>query len=202
MKADPHTDRRIQRTKASLREALITLIEEKGFETLTVTDLTTRAGINRGTFYIHYQDKYDLLEQTEAEIIQDIETILQLAQPLSLADLQKRELPLPLTVQLFEYLKKNASLLHAVLSLKGDITFQYRITKAMERNIFTRSIFADLNQENFRVPSKYLISYLVSAHLGVIQLWLAGGCAESPQEMAETLTVLSNFGPFQALGNG
>lgn len=202
MKDNSQVDRRIHRTKTAIREALIELIEEKGFETLTVKDLCGKAGINRGTFYIHYQDKYDLLEQTEATIIRDIETILQEAQPLSLTDLKINKLPLPLTVQLFAYLRENAALLNAVLGLKGDITFKNRITKAMERNIFTRSIFADLNQENFRVPSKYLISYLVSAHLGVIQLWLAGGCAETPQEMAEILSVLSFIGPLSALGSG
>ncbi len=201
MKDDAHNDRRTQRTKAAIRMALISLIEEKGFETLTVTDLTSRAGINRGTFYIHYQDKNDLLEQTEAEIIHDIETILQKAPPLTLADLRTHEMSLPLTVQLFEYLKDNAALLNAVLGLKGDITFQNRITKAMERSIYTRSIFADLNQENFRVPGKYLISYLVSAHLGVIQLWLASGCLETPQDMAQTLSMLSFLGPLHALGS-
>ena len=56
-----NTDLRIIRTKESIREALVELIEEKGFEAITVKDITTRAKINRGTFYAHYQDKYDLM---------------------------------------------------------------------------------------------------------------------------------------------
>jgi len=56
-------DLRIRRTRLALREALLALIEEKGFETLIVQDIADRAMINRVTFYKHYRDKYDLLEQ-------------------------------------------------------------------------------------------------------------------------------------------
>ena len=61
-------DRRITRTKLAIRTALVALIEEKGFDVLTVKDITTLANINRGTFYLHYQDKFDLLKQIEVEI--------------------------------------------------------------------------------------------------------------------------------------
>ncbi len=46
-----------------LREALIELIEERGFEALTIGELTSRAMVSRAAFYRHYQDKYDLVEQ-------------------------------------------------------------------------------------------------------------------------------------------
>lgn len=55
------TDRRIVRTKKDIKETFISLLEEKGFEKISVSDLTEHANINRGTFYLHYQDKYDLL---------------------------------------------------------------------------------------------------------------------------------------------
>lgn len=66
-------DRRTIRTKRMIRSALAELIDEKGFNNISVTDLTKRADINRGTFYLHYLDKYDLLEKIENEIIQEIE---------------------------------------------------------------------------------------------------------------------------------
>ena len=58
---DINKDLRVIRTKESIQDALVELIEEKGFEAITVKDITTRAKINRGTFYSHYQDKYDLI---------------------------------------------------------------------------------------------------------------------------------------------
>src|SRR5260370_17274595 len=54
---------RVRRTQKLLREALIELIEERGFEALTVGELTSRALVSRAAFYRNYQDKYDLVEQ-------------------------------------------------------------------------------------------------------------------------------------------
>src|SRR5260370_10717090 len=56
-----HVDLRVRRTHANLREALIDLIEEKGFDAVTVGDIAERAMVNRTTFYRHYQDKYALV---------------------------------------------------------------------------------------------------------------------------------------------
>ncbi len=54
-------DRRIQRTKQLVRAALLSLIEEKGFESLTVQDILDRANLGRATFYAHFDNKQDLL---------------------------------------------------------------------------------------------------------------------------------------------
>ena len=54
-------DRRVQRTQQLLRAALLSLIEEKGFEALTVQDIIDRANVGRATFYAHSDNKEDLL---------------------------------------------------------------------------------------------------------------------------------------------
>lgn len=59
-------DPRIKRTQQALREALETLLREQGYAATTVSDITTRAGINRATFYAHYADKGELFEQVVA----------------------------------------------------------------------------------------------------------------------------------------
>ena len=61
-------DLRIQRTRKLLQEAFIALTVEKGFAAITVRDITQRARVNRSTFYRHYLDKYDLLEQYMNEL--------------------------------------------------------------------------------------------------------------------------------------
>lgn len=55
------TDRRVQRTQQYLREALIALMLEKGYDAITVQDILDRANMGRSTFYAHYRDKEDLL---------------------------------------------------------------------------------------------------------------------------------------------
>jgi AcrR family transcriptional regulator len=56
-------DRRIQRTRRQLLEALFSLVQEKGFDAVTVQDIIDRADVGRSTFYVHFVDKEDLLVQ-------------------------------------------------------------------------------------------------------------------------------------------
>ena len=58
--SDEKTDRRIQRTRELLRKALMELIDEKGYDAVTIQDITERANLGRTTFYLHYQSKEDL----------------------------------------------------------------------------------------------------------------------------------------------
>ncbi len=60
----PRSDPRITRTRKLIEEAFLAVMEDKGFEDLTVNDVTERAGINRVTFYSHFVDKYALLGDT------------------------------------------------------------------------------------------------------------------------------------------
>jgi AcrR family transcriptional regulator len=59
-------DPRIRRTRQLLHEALLHLMQTKGFEEISVQDITEAATVNRATFYDHYTDKYSLLEATVA----------------------------------------------------------------------------------------------------------------------------------------
>lgn len=195
-----NVDRRIIRTKQVIRDALVTLIEEKGFDALTVKDITQRANINRGTFYLHYRDKFDLLEQTVTGLAEECKNILLQANALNLNDYKNIDEPVPIIVTLFEYFDQNASLMRALLGLKGDLSFQNQFKKVLWSNIFEKELSVHIKKENFLVPSEYLISYLISAHLGVVQHWLAKDSRESPRQMALILYRLSFYGPFHTAG--
>lgn len=56
-------DRRIQKTKDAIIKAFVELMAEKNFEQITINEIADRADVNRGTVYLHYVDKYDLLDQ-------------------------------------------------------------------------------------------------------------------------------------------
>ena len=62
-------DARYLATQELLEHTFLMLVREKGFPKVTVREIVTRAGLNRGTFYIHASDKYDLLNQLEDHII-------------------------------------------------------------------------------------------------------------------------------------
>ena len=192
-------DRRIARTKAAIREALVALIEEKGFDALTVKDIATRANINRGTFYLHYKDKFDLLDQTLEDIARDVESILLEITNFSVADFSNDQKPSAVMVKVFEYFNANASLMQAILATKGNYALQNKIKKIMWHNIFEKNYATFIKKENLRVPSKYLVSY-IAAHFGVVQEWLENGRRETPEEMARILSNLTIRGPLTAAG--
>ena len=69
-------DRRVRRTRARLEDAMLELLREKDARSITVQELAQRADVNRGTFYAHYRDVYDLLDQMEKELFQRLDQMI------------------------------------------------------------------------------------------------------------------------------
>lgn len=193
-----NTDLRIIRTKTSIRNALTELIEEKGFEAITVKDITVKAEINRGTFYLHYQDKYDLMDKCQQEIMYQMSTI---AKTIFAKGVVDSEMAFSFAISIFEYLSQNAAFMKAVLGPKGDLSFQIKIKEFMRKTLFEDGVQNSfIKQESLLVPGEYLTTYIASAHLGVVQQWLQHGRKESPQEMARILSTMTYNGPLFAAG--
>lgn len=189
-------DRRSLRTKKMIRTAFSQLIEEKGFNDISITDISARADINRGTFYLHYNDKYDLLQKIEDEVIQELVSNCKTMSTFSIEDVDSINKPIPFLVKLFEYLKENAVFMKAILGCNGDPVFARKL-----KEIIRTSIFADNSvyiRENMLVPESYFIAYVLSAHLGVIQQWLESGMEKTPEEMALILSNMFLLGPFRS----
>lgn len=194
------TDRRTIRTKKMIRSALAELIDEKGFLNISVTDLTQRADINRGTFYLHYVDKYDLLEKIENEIIQEIEEETRHLDAVNMMNIDATNEPLPFMVKLFEYFRENSVIIKSILGPKGDPTFDSKIKKFIETNLFEKQKSKNFDVDQALISEEYFIPYILSADLGVIQHWLEKGMQESPDEMALMLARMSLLGPLRAVG--
>ena len=196
------TDLRVIRTVESIKGALVDLIEEKGFESITVKDITTKARINRGTFYAHYQDKFDLMNSYQEEIMREMSTITKENLPNLIADLHtndKKVQTIEIAVLIFKFLDQNQRFMKAVLGPNGDLSFQTKLKEFIYKTLF-ESTDTPLKLENLLVPGEYLVSYIASAHIGVVQQWLLGEGKESPEEMARILSTITLNGPFFAAG--
>lgn len=201
--SDINLDLRVIRTRAFIKNALIELIEEKGFEAITVKDITTKANINRGTFYSHYQDKYDLMAKCEEELVKEMENKIIKNIPKVIADLETttpNTMPFAILVPFFEFLNQNRGLMRALLGPKGDLSFQTTLKVFMRKALFDNNKNSIFKQEDLLVPPEYLISYIASAHIGVIQEWLNNDREESPQEIARIISTMTINGPFFAAG--
>ena len=70
------TDKRVIRTKKAIRTALFKLMESKDISSITISELTALANVNRRTFYTHYSNITDILDETESEIVEEIQKMI------------------------------------------------------------------------------------------------------------------------------
>lgn len=197
----PVEDRRIARTKRAIRTALIALMEENGFDGFTVNELCERADINRGTFYNHFSDKDNLLAVLEQDILKDLECFqeqmanLRFSSMLSHVALKK---PLPLLVDLFDYLREQGDFLHAVLGGGGDASFGQRLRDSVCTNL-VKSILHERYRDSDDPFVAYYVSFFASAYLGVITRWIETGMREESADMARICVRLLFIKPGESI---
>ncbi|MDR2491841.1 MAG: TetR/AcrR family transcriptional regulator [Coriobacteriales bacterium] len=182
-------DRRILRSRRMLREAFAALIEARGLDGFTVSELTERADLNRGTFYAHYKDKEDLLRSFEDEIIEGLLDFEEKLKGISLKEfllLAARGTPPRVAVELFDTLREHGTLLRVLLGPRGDAAFQARLRDTACTN-FVRAVLHKKYRDNPSALTDYYIAYHASANLGLIQAWLERGMREDSQEMAHIM---------------
>jgi AcrR family transcriptional regulator len=186
----------LTKTLEAIRDALIQLMEEKGFEAITIKDITAKARINRSTFYAHYQDKYHCLSSHESEFMEGIMDIARRHAAIrkTVGD------SLPIAIDIFQYFYRNRDFLKVLLSPKGDPVFQSRLKQAMWDQLYERTAASRTRPNRTPISPEHVASYISGAHLSVIQYWLNNGCRESPEDMAKVLSLLTAKGPLQAAG--
>ena len=169
-------------TKQHIREALIQLLLEEKFETISVSKLCQRAGINRGTFYLHYLDKFDLIETLKEEIIAQLRK-----------NFEETTNTRDLLIANLSYLQQNYDLIYAVsqshyLNFRETIReFMLSILTNNQHKVQTEHFL----KENFPISEKYALEVFLSSIEGIISLWISSGTKETPEEM--TNMILQTF---------
>jgi len=174
---------KVAKTKELLRNTLVELIEEKGFDAVSVRDITLKAGLNRGTFYLHYRDKYDLLEKNENKVLAGIQEKLKHLKPYEFDKYYSKDMVYPPVLQLFCYLMENKHLIKILISSKGDPAFQKKMKEYIKEAFYEKLVFND-NQYFSDVPDEYILAFISSAFFGLIEQWLEKDEPNSPEEMA------------------
>ena len=171
-------DRRVRKTRRQLRECLITLLKEKKVQDITVRELTDMADLNRGTFYLHYKEVFDLLEKTEAELQEDFN---QLVCKHDAVDLKQR--PSVIFNEIYSLVYDNADLIEILLGENGDLNFVNRLKQLIREKCLKdwMEVFRSGNAAAFDA----FFSFIVSGCIGLVQYWLQTGLKETPEQMAK-----------------
>ena len=172
-----HNNRSVQRTKRLLKESLIELLQTAPITKISVTKLTELATINRGTFYLHYKDIYELLDELENDIINDINSILD-RHP---AEYLKSNL-LPILCDFFEYINQNANLVRTMLQIENYNSFLQKIKLSLEGKCFSYWEILFTNKKKTYYDSYY--SFIISGCIGLMEYWIEQGMKETPEEIA------------------
>lgn len=192
-------DLRIQRTRKSLNQALITLMEKKNFTAITIQQLADEAMINRATFYLHYHDKYDLLEKCVKDKLDEI--------------MLKHVTPVKHIQEGIVYTEAFQAIVMDILASvkRNERFFQIMIQSNCEKLI--KDYFVTLVHDKFlpqlghlfsKIPSEdhkhVTIQIVVSAILGVITWWISSEEQSSPEEIAAIVVGVVTKGPVYVLG--
>lgn len=174
-------DRRIVRTRKLIQEALIELTIQKGFAAVTVRDITEYAGINRATFYRHYVDKFDLLEQYAQEVYQLLDAAVD-DEPADTDESDGYKKAAGGLVRMFEHIRAHIKFYGVMLSKNADPDFAEKIQRYVEKRM--RPSLPDALTHNKDFETLYL-GYVAKGSLAVILWWLDHQAQFSPVEMAE-----------------
>src|SRR5512134_1968214 len=157
------TDRRVQRTRELLQKALIDLIDERGYDAITIQNIVDRANVARTTFYVHYGSKEDLFMSCHKTIVDEFQF-----GPLSREELLSPDAP-PGMISAFRHLEGARTRLYPIFQGEGALRRLLRdwSAQAIEANL--RAAFAEAESS---IPLDMLATYLAGAQIGLIHWWL------------------------------
>ena len=193
----PTSDRRTRRTRRLLRDALVSLVLERGYASVTVEDITERADLGRATFYSHYPDKDALLRHVVTELQTELDDRLRPLVPASSAGFTGKPV-----LELFRHAQENRDLYLLILRGEGDGRALRQFTDA--RTDAVASVFrarAEHHEVSPRIDVGVLARAWVGEQTAVLRWWLE---TEPPplsaEEAARMLQNLSLRGRYWANG--
>lgn len=183
--AAENLDRRVRKTRALLKQGLIQLMQTKDIKDISVKELSDLADINRGTFYLHYNDIYDMLEKMEDELFVQFNEILDRNFVSDVNSLSAT----PALLEIFTFLDNNRELCKVMIGAHGDLAFVNRLKELVKERL--RHLF--LKEEALR-NYEYYYSFTVSGCIGMIETWLNSDSPRRPEEIAALCGVMVNSG--------
>ena len=179
-------DIRVIRTQTALLEALEELIKTRKLSNITITELCSAAKINRNTFYYHYNNIFEFLDEHKQIILEDLNEISEISKTHNKQNL----------VEVFTVLKKHPHFLNILISPNCDLDFFndiFEIATSKSSIIFSKDLSNLSNKE------RLLCSYCNAGCNAVIITWIMNGMKETPEEIADFIWTSSKQGVFSLL---
>ncbi|GAC44234.1 TetR/AcrR family transcriptional regulator [Paenibacillus popilliae] len=188
------TDLRIIRSKNSIRRAFVELLNEKGYEAITIQDIADKAMINRNTFYLHYQNKPDLLNSCMDELLEEIKNTLNLCSssnsPVNVSKLVR------IMQTILEKINDNIPFYKAMLVDENGIHgFQSRMEEMIKS-----TVNEGLDNTPLDISKELLLQYIASTFMGIVVWWIKNNRSYTPEEISSQFGKILSQGHFKAAG--
>jgi len=169
-------DRRIIKSQEAIKKAVIALMSEKNFDDITIQDISDRANVHRATIYLHYADKFDLLDKLIEEHINELwrkrDTVLELEW-------------IDATLIFCEYFDNNYSFFSLMLANRGAPYFRSRFLNFL-LEAFKHE--ADVTGgKNHGFNENIIVRFPAAGYVEVVEWWLRNGRPFPYQVLAEQL---------------
>ena len=168
---------------------------------MTVSDLAREADINRGTFYMHYVDKFDLRDQLLDDVIADLTSIL-------ISEPRDEDGPLDVEdiitcqslISAMRYIKQDYAFFDAITSSGNDMQLYERVKAVIKQLLLGQvSRLRKVPDGIPGIPWEYATEILVSSTSSVLWMWLRRGCKESPETISAIIERSKSIAPVDVL---
>jgi AcrR family transcriptional regulator len=163
-------DRRVKRTQQHLAKALVALTLEKGYDNVTIRDITERADIGYATFFRHYRDKEALLHDVSEVVLSDLRNVLPLG-PVMDATL--------VGTSLFNYVAEHANVFSALVSSHRTSSLLQHIVELAYGDILNEKTL----KEGSLVPIEVAAYHIATSSIALVQWWLERDMPYPPERM-------------------
>jgi len=178
-------------TAVKMDLSLISLLKKKPFDYITVSEICKAAGVNRSTFYLHYENIGELLNETARYLLDDFLTYFTADTKAAIFHLEERSLDELIfigdkyLVPYLTYIKNNKEVFQTALSYNKVLGFE-EVYKRMFEKIFNPIL------DRFRYPPdirQYVMMYYLNGISAITGEWLKNGCEKSVKEISEIITI-------------
>lgn len=172
-------DRRILKSQEAIKKAVIGLMSEKSFDSITIQDISDRANVHRATIYLHYTDKFDLLDKLIEEYINEMREMNGYVCELDWRDAN---------LVYFEYFERNYLFFSTMLASKGAPSFR---TRFLEFLVEEYKAEVDVHEEkNHGLNEEIMGCFMGTAFVGIVEWWISKGMPYPPEVMASQVGIL------------
>jgi AcrR family transcriptional regulator len=194
VKKKPTEDRRVQRTRKLLQDALVSIMIEKGYEATTVQDIIDRANVGRATFYAHFADKNTLLTSR----IDDLRDFLTKQQQAVAPSGERKARGFRFSLPMLEHALGHLPLYQAIVGRESGAFVMQRIYGVIADLVRNDLVALGLTRASER--RDLLVQYLTGGFMAVMTWWADHGAKLSPAAVDAIFCQLSMQGLGTELG--